>query len=62
MSATLDRYREAARQHDAEPQGVGRLDTLMGVLRAIRGLSDVEHAAVQREAWERLRRTAGRRG
>lgn len=55
MSEAVEQYREAARRHDGEPSGPGRVRTFLALLAAMRGLSEHEYAAMQHEAQVRAR-------
>lgn len=61
MSPEVARYREAARRHDAEPPGPGRIVTMADLLRAALDLTDAELHQEQVAAWERWRRATMRR-
>lgn len=53
MSEAVDAYREAARRHDSEPPGPGKIATFLALLAATRALSHHEFADMQREAQSR---------
>jgi hypothetical protein len=51
----LDAYHAAARRHDAEPSGPGRIATMAALIRAMLDLSPAEYERLQDAAWRRHR-------